>query len=194
MQAPSPHIVAILLAAGRGKRFDPAGQQDKLLQRLPGGQSVAAQSAANLKSVFARVVAVVRPGQQQLLDVLGDAGCETTVCDDADQGMANSLRQGLALAGDAHAWVIALADMPFVQAATLQQLRAGLEQGHGIVAPTCGGRRGNPVGFSRQYLEALRELQGDAGARSLLASCPVHNVEVTDQGIFRDIDTPADLA
>jgi molybdenum cofactor cytidylyltransferase len=194
MQTPNPHIVAILLAAGRGRRFDPAGQQDKLLQRLPGGQSVAAQSAANLKSVFDRVVAVVRPGQQQLMQVLGDAGCETTVCADADQGMASSLRQGLALAGDAGGWVIALADMPFVHAGTLQQLCTGLEQGYAIVAPACAGRRGNPVGFSRQYLEPLRQLQGDAGARALLASCPVHNVEVIDQGIFRDIDTPADLA
>ncbi len=187
-------IVGILLAAGRGTRFDPAGQQDKLLQRLSGGQPVAGQSARNLKAVVDRVVAVVRPGQQQLLQVLQDAGCETTVCLDADQGMAASLQQGLALAGDAQGWLIALADMPFVAADTLQKLRDAVEQGHDIVVPTFEGRRGNPVAFSRHHLAALRQLRGDEGARSLLANFPVHKVEVMDPGIHRDIDTPGDLA
>jgi molybdenum cofactor cytidylyltransferase len=55
------------------------------------------------------------------------------------------------------------------------------------------GRRGNPVGFGRVHLQALLALQGDRGARGLLQSCPVTEVAVDDPGIFRDIDTPADL-
>ena len=35
----------ILLAAGFGRRFDAAGQRNKLLEMLPGGRSVAWRSA-----------------------------------------------------------------------------------------------------------------------------------------------------
>ena len=189
-----PHqIVAVLLAAGRGKRFDPAGQQDKLLQRLPNGQLVATQAALNLKAVFERVIAVVRPGQQQLMQSLEDAGCETTVCIDADDGMASSLQRGLKVAGDAAGWLVALADMPFVQVDTLRRLRSGLEQGHQLVAPSCNGRRGNPVGIGSQHLAALLQLRGDQGARALLTSCPVELIDVSDPGIHQDIDKPSDL-
>lgn len=38
-------LTGILLAAGRGRRFDPAGIHNKLLQRLPGGELVVAASA-----------------------------------------------------------------------------------------------------------------------------------------------------
>jgi molybdenum cofactor cytidylyltransferase len=55
------------------------------------------------------------------------------------------------------------------------------------------GRRGNPVGFGRVHLAALLALEGDQGARRLLQTCPVTEVPVEDPGIFRDIDTPADL-
>ena len=41
-------MTGILLAAGKGSRFDPAGLQNKLLQVLPGGACVAAAAAANL--------------------------------------------------------------------------------------------------------------------------------------------------
>jgi molybdenum cofactor cytidylyltransferase len=55
------------------------------------------------------------------------------------------------------------------------------------------GRRGNPVGFGRVHLDTLLALGGDQGARRLLQSFPVTEVPVIDAGIFRDIDTPADL-
>ncbi|HEV7816123.1 MAG TPA: nucleotidyltransferase family protein, partial [Janthinobacterium sp.] len=39
--------VGILLAAGRGRRFDPSGLQNKLLQPLAQGEPVVAASARN---------------------------------------------------------------------------------------------------------------------------------------------------
>ena len=43
-------LTGILLAAGRGRRFDPEGARNKLLQRLPGGELVVAASARTLAS------------------------------------------------------------------------------------------------------------------------------------------------
>ena len=52
--------VGILLAAGRGRRFDPSGAHNKLLVRL-GDDAVVAASARALLSTLSHVVAVVPP-------------------------------------------------------------------------------------------------------------------------------------
>jgi molybdenum cofactor cytidylyltransferase len=49
------------------------------------------------------------------------------------------------------------------------------------------------VGFGARHLPSLLALQGDQGARGIIKSNPVTEVEVADPGIFRDIDTDADL-
>jgi molybdenum cofactor cytidylyltransferase len=104
------------------------------------------------------------------------------------QGLRHSLRNE-----EPAAWLVALGDMPHVAPATLSALADALAAGASIAAPVMGGRRGNPVGFGHVHLAALLALEGDQGARRLLQSCPVTEVPVEDPGIFRDIDTPADL-
>ena len=190
----SGEIVGILLAAGRGRRFDPTGEKDKLQQVLPDGTMVAVAAARHLLASLRTVVAVVRSNNPKLASQLEENGCRVSLCRSADEGMAVSLAQGLAEASDASGWIIALGDMPFVSTATVAALHAALKDGAGIAVPTCNERRGNPVGFSRIHLDELRRLQGDEGARRLLTSCVVTEVETGDVGIFRDIDTVDDLA
>jgi molybdenum cofactor cytidylyltransferase len=195
--------VGILMAAGRGRRFDPAGARNKLLQVLPSGEPVVVASARKLLAAMPRVVAVVPPSDGGVAALLARLGCEITVCADADSGMAaslvhalyHSLRYSLSAAGEPpDAWLVALGDMPHVAPSTLAALRDALAAGAPIVAPVHEGRRGNPVGFGRAHLDALLALQGDQGARRLLQTCPVTEVAVQDRGIFLDIDTPADLS
>jgi len=193
MAAASPATVGILLAAGRGRRFDPAGLRNKLLQPLPGGEAVVAASARKLLAVVPRVVAVVPPDDGGVAALLAALGCDVVVCAEADSGMAASLVHAIRHASAADAWLVALGDMPHVAPATLRALADALAAGATIAAPVMEGRRGNPVGFSRVHLEALLALQGDQGARGLLRSGPVQDVPVDDMGIFRDIDTPSDL-
>lgn len=186
-------VIGILLAAGRGKRFDPTGGQDKLMQLLPGGERVAAASARRLLQALPAVQAVVRPGADELGAVLAGLGCRVEVCLQADTGMAASLVAGLRCTGGADAWLIALADMPHVKAETLGALVTALRGGADIVQPCCRGKGGNPVGFSRRHLAPLLALEGDHGARALLQQHAVTRVEVEDDGIFRDVDTASDL-
>jgi molybdenum cofactor cytidylyltransferase len=185
--------VGILLAAGRGRRFDPGGRRNKLLQQLPDGELVVVASARNLLSVLPRVIAVVPPNDGGVGDALRALGCEVTVCADADTGMAASLVHAIRRSLPADAWLVALGDMPFVKPQTIQALCDALALGAGIAAPVMQGRRGNPVGFGARHLPSLLALQGDQGARGIIKSNPVTEVEVTDPGIFRDIDTDADL-
>lgn len=187
----------ILLAAGRGRRFDPAGGRNKLLQRLPGGDPVVVASARKLLATVPRVVAVVPPDDGGVADALRALGCEVTLCPDADSGMGLSLAHAVRYATlaqpDNNGWLVALGDMPFVDVSTLRALACAIEDGAGIAAPTFDGRRGNPVAFGARHGAALLALDGDEGARRLLASHPVTTVAVLDPGILRDIDTPDDL-
>jgi len=188
------HTVGILLAAGRGRRFDPSGVRDKLLQPLRGGEPVVVASARNLLAVLPRVIAVVPPADRGVADALRALGCEVTVCPDADTGMGASLAHAVAASlPGAQAWVIALGDMPFVDAATMRALCDALGNGADVAAPVMHGRRGNPIGFGAAHLPALLALTGDEGARRIVRCAAVVDVDVDDAGIFRDIDTAADL-
>jgi molybdenum cofactor cytidylyltransferase len=192
LQQYSGQIVGLLLAAGRGRRFDPSGSRNKLLQSLPtaSGKTVLASAAGNLAAALPICVVLRNDAVELITQVAGYASVQ---CEAADDGMAASLVCGLQQTADAAGWVIALADMPYVQTSTIQALASALRQGADIAAPTHLGRRGNPVGFSRQHLPQLLALRGDHGARSLLQSLPVVEVAVDDPGIHQDIDTVADI-
>lgn len=183
----------ILLAAGRGSRFDPTGARSKLMQPLRDSESIAAASARNLLTVLPSVLAVVRPDGSAISQQLRALGCRVTVCETADEGMAASLVHALSEARDARGWIIALADMPYVQPNTIRVLVEAVERGAHIAVPTYEGRRGNPVAFDRTHLDHLLALRGDAGARHLLRTFPVIEVATDDPGIAQDIDTPDDL-
>ena len=197
--AAAPGVVGILLAAGRGSRFDPTGARYKLLQALPNGEPVALASARALMAAVPRVIAVVREDDADTAGLLRGLGCEVVACADADSGMAASLACGVRHAQEAQGWLIALADMPYVQPATMAALAAALTGGSAgqgaadIAAPWYEGRRGNPVAFGRKHLPALLALQGDQGARGILKNHPVQELALDDPGVLQDIDTPSDI-
>ncbi|MFZ6864722.1 nucleotidyltransferase family protein [Undibacterium sp. Ji67W] len=183
----------ILLAAGRGRRFDPQGNEDKLRQILACGSSIACQSAAQMHAVLPDLCVVVRADNQQLIQLLQQSNYPVLICSEADDGMAASLIAALRHTKESAGWVVALADMPFVQETTIALVLQALQNGADIVVPVFEGRRGHPVGFSRHHLPELLCLTGDQGARQLLQKYPVLEVVVNDPGILLDIDEPADL-
>lgn len=187
-------VIGILLAAGRGRRFDPTGGQDKLLQALPDGSMVALRAAQNLLAATPCVLAVLRPGALELARTLAGAGCEVVFCADADTGMGASLACGVTSKPDAGGWLIALADMPQVACATMRALTDAIHAGARIAVPVSQDRRGNPVAFGHSLGPALMACSGDQGARALLSEFPVTVVTVDDPGIWHDIDIPADLS
>jgi molybdenum cofactor cytidylyltransferase len=186
--------VGILLAAGRGRRFDPSGTRNKLLQPLAGGEPVAVASARTLLAVLPTVIAVVRPSDGGVAHALRAIGCEVTVCADADQGMGASLAHAVRHSlPAAQSWLIALGDMPHLQPSTIQALADAVAGGAVVAAPIKNGRRGNPVAFGADCLASLLALGGDEGARRILQLYRVSELDVDDPGIFQDIDQPADL-
>ena len=185
------NICGILLAAGASKRFG----SDKLMHPLFGQTPVALAALANLRSAIPHVIAVVRPGAPLLENRLSEAGATVILCANADDGMGASLATAVVASGAVAGWVVALADMPYIQPETIAKVAASLAEGAAIVAPTYRGERGHPVGLSARFRAQLEALRGDEGARSVLRQNPglVTLIEVDAPGVCRDIDTPADL-
>jgi len=190
------NIRGILLAAGYSTRFG----SNKLLHPLPAGKPdagvpIALASARHFLQVLPESVAVIRPRAQKLGKLLRDAGCNTVVCKNAAEGMGVSLAEGVRSTDDAHGWVVALADMPYLKPETVRVIAKALSDGAAIAAPAYRGERGHPVGFARRFLGELSALRGDAGAREILKAHPdwITLYEVDDPGVLRDIDERSDL-
>lgn len=185
-------ITGIVLAAGKGRRFDPSGVHNKLLQPLPNGKTVAATTGASMRHKINRVIAVIPDGDDRLAAEFLQARCSVTMLPGLAQHMSESIVHAIRLTDDADGWIIALADMPLVSSDTYQKLLTALERGAGIAVPVFDGTRGNPVAFAREHGSRLAQLSGDVGARSLLHIHRVVDIEVDDPGVCRDIDTEAD--
>jgi molybdenum cofactor cytidylyltransferase len=189
-------IVGVLLAAGRGTRFDASGARSKLLQPLPlqGGRSVAQAAALNLRGAVAQVIAVVRAEDEALAEQLLTAGCTLVRNDHADAGMGSSIACAVRATPNAAGWLIALADMPAVAPTTIAHIAAAIGKGAITAVPTYRGQRGHPVGFAASLGPQLALLDGDQGARALLRALPPLAIDVDDPGCLLDLDTPDDFA
>jgi molybdenum cofactor cytidylyltransferase len=137
----------------------------------------------------------VRPDDGALIQLLSQEPARILPCPNAELGMGASLACGVLGALEADAWLIALADMPYVPPAAIAALTARLQAGAPLVAPTYQGQRGHPVGFSYAFYPELAALTRDHGARHLLDQHAeqLRLIAVDEPGILRDIDTPGDL-
>jgi molybdenum cofactor cytidylyltransferase len=113
-------------------------------------------------------------------------------------GLASSVKAGIAAVPEnADGAVICLGDMPLIDAHLIDRLIEAFapDRGNLIVVPVADGRRGNPVLWSRRFFKELMTLDGDIGARHLIAKHAeaVAEVPVDGQSAFLDIDTPQAL-
>lgn len=162
---------------------------------LADGTPLALASAFALLDAIPNMLAVVRPDNDALLRLFSQHGIATILAPRAGEGMGASLAAGVAATADSAGWLIALADMPRVQAATIAAVIAALRNGAAIAAPVYRGERGHPVGFSAKFGARLQALTGDSGARSLLGeyAAELVHVDCEDPGILLDVDHPVDL-
>ena len=185
MSAKAPETVAaLLLAAGFSRRFG----TDKRLHLID-GEPMIARTVARYAERFKALFVVLRSGEEALAEVVAPLGARAVFAADARAGMGRSLAAGIDAVADREHAVVGLADMPFVTADTLARLRAMLGPGR-IVRPVHRGTPGHPVGFARDFFEELKQLQGDRGAKDLIAQNPDALAQwwSADPGVVHDID------
>jgi molybdenum cofactor cytidylyltransferase len=88
--------------------------------------------------------------------------------------------------------------MPGVTSALVDKLIAAFDpsEGRGICVASRAGKRGNPVLWARRFFPEISSIEGDIGARHLMALNEEHvcEVEAADDGPLIDIDTQEALA
>lgn len=189
----------VVLAAGRGSRFRGAGHKlEQALTLTAGGETVLASSLGHALATRLRVVVVttasLAPAVHRLIPARDIVVLpERNAAGQAQHiGMGHSIAAGVSASGDAEGWLILPADMPLVQPSTILAVAAGLEH-----FPVCFaqhlGLQGHPVGFGTELYTELTSLEGDEGARRIVARFGAQPIVVDDPGVRVDIDTADDL-
>jgi molybdenum cofactor cytidylyltransferase len=188
-------VAAIVLAAGRSTRM---GGPNKLLAEIGGRALVRIAVEEALASKARPVVVVTGHQRERVAAALKGLDVVLTHNPDFAEGLSTSLKAGIAAVPDeADGAIVCLGDMPQVDTALIDRLVAAFDPGRGalVVVPTIGGKRGNPVVWSRRFFPDLAALGGDVGARHLIGSYPeaVVEVPVTTTAALVDVDTPEAL-
>jgi molybdenum cofactor cytidylyltransferase len=212
--------IGVLLAAGAGTRFGGAYAGAKL-DALIDGVAVGVRAFDALSAACDATFVVVRDGQGALARYASASGARVIVNDAPDRGMGRSLALAVnaVLAHYVNAQFLwaSMADLPFIEKTTFQAIRQKLlgdklQSSNTILQPifdvpqsdiaslsprakTQLGLPGHPVVFGRAHWPALAALDGDQGAKNIIANHQdkVVRIPIADEGIWRDIDAPSDL-
>lgn len=186
-------VAALVLAAGTSTRFD------GVKQLAPWGDTtLLGRVLENVASwPVEETWVVLGASAEDVLDRVNLGEATVVINDSYAEGISSSLKVGI----DAimrrrrvDAILIVLGDQPAVPADVPDALIAAMEETRlPVIIPKYRYDRGNPVLVGRLLWERFMSLEGDQGARGLLASHPewVHEVWI-DALPPRDIDTPKD--
>ena len=177
-------------AAGESSRFGGPKQLAVLDGRPLLEHVLMAMAGAGLD----RVVVVLGAHADEVLDGVPMHGAEPVMCAGWAEGLAASLRAGVAALEGCDAVAVALGDQPRLSAAAVARVVSQRGRDELAVRATYGGVPGHPVLLERTLLSRVGELRGDAGARDLLHGVPLREVACDGLGSPDDVDTPEALA
>jgi molybdenum cofactor cytidylyltransferase len=185
-------ISGVILAAGFSRRMG----RPKLLVPLGGRPILSLVVDAFEKSRLDELLVVTNNPRGEEWATVKRSRFRLLVNLDSREGMSTSLKLALG-AVEGQAAVIGMGDQPLLLPSTIDKVIAEYQSTGGrIVVPVYRGQRGNPVLFDRSIFPQIMDISGDVGAKSVVLKNLdlVHEVNVNDEGILLDIDTPSDLA
>jgi molybdenum cofactor cytidylyltransferase len=190
-EALRPSVAAVILAAGASARMG----QPKLLLIHHGVPLLGRAVDAAVRGGCDDVVVVLGADHERYGAALEGTPARIVHNPEFARGMSSSIRVGVeALREETRAAIIMLADQPFIDRDVIRRLIDTYRtSGVKIVTSAYGGVRGAPVLFDRALFLELLLLEGDQGARQVLATYPRHVTEVEiPVDAARDVDTPDD--
>lgn len=185
------NLAILLLAAGSSSRMRGG---DKLLEEVD-GVPMLRKLADHACAVCDTVLVCLRDADEARRLVLGGLDCQTVIVPDAMDGMAHSLRAGIAQLPEHVSGVMVIpADMPELTEQDLGKMIA-VHQAHPsqtLRATSHDSHPGHPVVFPKILFEELRLLSGDVGARSVLKrhAGSLQFVALPERHALTDLDTP----
>lgn len=190
MDIESACIAGVILAAGVASRMG----QPKLLLPWKGEALIRHAARTALEAGLESVVVVTGTRTVEIQTALTGLAVQTVHNPDWESGQSTSVRTGIkALPKHIEAAIFLLGDQPYVSSELIRALIKTYTQTRPtILAPFVGEKRTNPVLFDRSIFNALCQLQGDAGARSIFAQYPPTPMPWLDERLLFDVDTPED--
>jgi CTP:molybdopterin cytidylyltransferase MocA len=196
-------VAAVILAAGASSRLG----EPKQLVVLAGERLLDRAVRLAAEAGCDPVVVVLGARAEEIRTACSLGTANVVINEDWAQGMASSIRCGIAEAHSRDGAIVMTCDQPAVTAAHLRQLtlcdthgdtahdnapfgRVTMGNPGEAVASSYAGRRGVPAYFPAGYFSVLSELAGDSGARVLLETA----ASIDLPGGELDIDTPEALA
>ena len=190
---------AVILAAGTASRMGSAKQ----LLTLHGCSMLEQVISLALAIDFSRVIAVIGHEENRIQQSIhvADPRFRWVVNPHYQSGQSTSFRLGIEQALPNHRSVtVFLGDQPFIKRETVHQLwERGQESLRELqvpfaIQPMYLEKPGHPVFFGNVYQGQFDCIEGDQGARSVLAAMEQRVfLPVDDPGIHVDIDTPEDF-
>lgn len=161
----------VILAAGQSRRMGTAKQ----MLTYKGSSLIAHTITVALSAGLRPVVVVLGANAEEIRSGLPDAGVIVAENPGWEEGMASSVRVGLAklmeVAPGADGVLLMVCDQPHISSPLLLQLlRQQSETGLPAAASSYNGGLGNPALFHRSFFPQLTKLRGDTGARKILNS------------------------
>ncbi|TFL17084.1 nucleotidyltransferase family protein [Jannaschia formosa] len=165
---------------------------DKLLEEVDGTPLILRAVRAAC-AVSDEVIVALPAGDRVRRAWLGDLPARPVEV--AERAMAASIRAGVA-GCRSDALLVHLADMPEIGAAELETLAAAWTRGRATIlrAASAEGVPGQPVVFDRALFGELAALEGDGGAKPVLARHGAETVALPGRAALIDLDTPEDWA
>ena len=182
----------LVLAAGASTRLG----QPKQLVKL-GGRPALHRVVSNAVAIAGHAVTVVIGAHaRDLTHLLGHSPASVILNRDWEEGMASSIRRGMAaLPAACEAVMILLGDQVAVTVDDLKRLVSAWKEQDSVIATATYERHvGVPAIFPRICFSELTELRGDTGARMVLERNNYRLVRVPMSNAAIDLDTPEDLA
>jgi molybdenum cofactor cytidylyltransferase len=184
-------VTAIILAAGQSRRM---GAENKLLMKFNDQPMIKHVAITLNESCLDEIIVVTGFESEQIKHVLNDHEVKFVDNPNYEQGLSTSLIAGLRSVDKlTDAVIICLGDMPMVTSEGIKQLINEFEPDASkeICVPIYQGKRGNPILWSRRFINEMLQLEGDVGAKHLLFKYDdvVHEVPMQDSGVLLDFDT-----
>lgn len=185
------NIHALLIAAGKSERMGAPKQI------LPWGTTtLIAHQIDILQQAQLSVSVVLGANAENIKNAIAHLNVQLIFNEDWEQGMGTSIACGVKAIHSSNTPIdgilVALVDQPLISVAHFRSIITHFETGkqHIIVSKSQTGITGPPVLFDSEYLEELKTLQGDEGAKPIIKKHSAHVVLIPAESPLEDMDTP----
>ena len=156
-------INLILLAAVNSKRFN--GNKLFAIYKNKPIYMYIVEKVVNLK--INKIICVTQ--YEEIKEALLNTNINVVMNNNSNLGISSSIKIGINFDKNADGYMFMVCDQPFISIQTLNSVIDNFIKGDkGIVCVGCGNNKGNPVIFSKKYINELLSLEGDNGGKVII--------------------------